>query len=199
MGAATAAAALVLGVVAGLLAAPVVLAVEAERTETLAARWRVRWLFGLVDVGSSPASAGRPAAKDSSARRTPRAAGGRSKGPRVGLAVLRTPGLRRRMRRLAGALLRRVTVDGFQLHMAFGFDSPADTGIAYGFLAPALALARARGLSVDCRPVFDEPHLSGRLSATMRVRPLSVAAPLVAFLVSPPVVRAARAAWRASR
>jgi hypothetical protein len=192
------AAALLLGLVAALLAAPVVLAIEAERTDTLAARWRVRWLFGLVDVDSSRRRPARPAPAPSSAVR-PRRAGDNRTGARIGLAVLRTPGLQRRMLRLTGALLRRVTFEEFHLRVAFGFDSPADTGIAYGVLSPALAIAQVRGLKVDCRPVFEESHLTGTLGATMRARPLSVAGALVAFLVSPPAMRAARAAWRASR
>ena len=41
--------------VVALLAVPVVLALDAERDDTLKARWRVRWLFGVVDIRSSRA------------------------------------------------------------------------------------------------------------------------------------------------
>ena len=45
--------AVLFALVVALLAVPVVLVIDAERVDTLEARWRVRWLFGLVDVPSS--------------------------------------------------------------------------------------------------------------------------------------------------
>jgi hypothetical protein len=195
-----AAIALLFALIVALLAVPVVLVVDAERVDTVKARWRVRWLFGLVDVGSSrgrqPLSASERPRAATSAHRPARE---RKSGARVGLAVLRTRGLLRRVGRLALTLGQQMKLETFHLCVEFGFDDPADTGIVYGFLSPLLMMATTRGLNVDCRPMFLESGLRGTCSGTLHVRPLSLAAPLVAFLLSPPVVRAMRSGWRATR
>jgi hypothetical protein len=194
------AAAALLAIIVALLAVPAVLVIDAERGDTLEARWRVRWLFGLVDVRWPRA---RPAFRSPDRSETPRTARApgskRGKGARMGIAVLRTRGLLRQVRRLTSTLLQKVKLQEFHLHTAFGFDDPADTGVVFGLLSPALVMARLRGLDVDCRPMFLQSGLRGVFSVTVRVRPLLVAGALVPFLVSPPVFRAARSAWRARR
>ena len=70
----------------------------------------------------------------------------------------------------------------FHVRTAFGFDNPADTGIVYGLLSPLLMFATARGLSLECRPMFEESGLRGAVSATVQVRPLSVCGAFAAFL-----------------
>jgi hypothetical protein len=192
--------AVLLALIVALLAVPVVLIVDAERGDRLEARWRVRWLFSLVDVRwprgrplpavSEPSDGARPA-------RTSRA--GRRRGVRMAIAALRTRGLPGRVGRLALALLRRAKLEEFHQRTTFGFDSPADTGIVYGLLSPLLMIATTRGLNLECRPMFEESGLRGAFSATVQVRPLSVVGALGAFLVSPSVIRAARSAWRARK
>ena len=117
----------------------------------------------------------------------------------MGIAALRTRGVPRRVGRLALALLRQAKLEVFHVRTAFGFDNPADTGVVYGLLSPLLLIATARGLNLECRPMFEESGLRGAVSATVRVRPLSVAGALSAFLFSPSVIRAAGAAWRARK
>jgi hypothetical protein len=190
--------AVLLALVAALLAVPVVVMVDAERGDRLEARWRVRWLFSLVDVRWSrrrplpaapePSDATKPVRK-SPARRW--------RGLRMGMAAVRTRGLPGRVGRLAWALLRQAKLDEFRVRTAFGFDNPADTGIVYGFLSPLLMIATARGLNVECRPMFEDSGIRGAVSATVHVRPLSVVGALGAFVFSPSVLRAAWAAWRA--
>ena len=114
----------------------------------------------------------------------------------MGIAILRTRGLPVRVGRLAVALLRRAKLEEFQVRTAFGFDSPADTGMVYGLLSPMLMMATARGLNLECRPMFGEAGLRGAIRATVQVRPLSVVGAVAAFVSSPSVIRAAVAAWR---
>ena len=192
--------AVLLAVVLALLAVPVVLIVDAERDDRLEARWRVRWLFSLVDVrwsrgrpsaaASAPPDAVRPARKSFA---------GRWRRARMAIAALRTRGLPSRVGRLGLALLRQAKLEQFHVRTAFGFDNPADTGIVYGLLSPLLMMATARGLNLECRPMFEDSGLRGAISATVHVRPLSVAGALAAFLASPSVIRAAGAAWRARK
>jgi hypothetical protein len=195
-----AALAVLLALVVAALAVPVVLVFDAERVETLHARWRVRWLFGLVDVRSARERPAVPEPERPGAAKPARTpARRRKRGARMAIAVLRTRGLLRRVGRLAVALGRQVKLEQFHLRTAFGFDDPADTGIVYGCLSPWLVMASVRGWNVECRPMFLESGLRGTAGGTVQVRPLSVAGALVAFLLSPPVVRAARSAWRARK
>ena len=194
--AATAAAVVVLLII--VMAVPLALVIEAERADALTARWRVRWLFGLVDVASRRPGPAR-AARDSSARPAPRSPKDGRRRTRMGIALLRTRGLTRRARRTALALFRRIRVRELQVRAAFGFDDPADTGIVYGCLSPLMSIAHARGLDVECRPMFVESGLRGVVRATVQVRPLAVMSSLVAFLLSPPALRAMVSVWRARK
>ena len=183
-----------IALIVAMLAVPLVLFIEAERTGTLKVRWRVFWLFGLVKPRSRNRSApSAPDRADATPTDTPkkRRAGRRRKA----VAVLRTRGLFERVVRLALALLRRVQVERLQLDTLFGFENPADTGFVYGCLSPVLVMADIRGLNIRCRPMFLESGLRGAFRATIRVRPLLVVGPVVAFLVSPPVFRAVRMVW----
>jgi hypothetical protein len=92
-----------------------------------------------------------------------------------------------------------VRFEEFRLHTTFGLENPADTGIVYGFLTPLLVVAKTRGLNVDCRPMFLDSGWNGTVSATIHIRPVSVLAALVVFLVSPPVIRALGVAWQARK
>jgi hypothetical protein len=47
--------------------------------------------------------------------------------------------------------------------------------------------------------MFLDSGLQGHLRATMQVRPLSLVAALVAFLLSPPAIRAMGSAWQARK
>ena len=180
-----------------MLAVPLVVFIEAERSGTLKVRWRLFWLFGLVRPRSGNRSAPAPDRADASPADAPKTR--RAKRRRMAVAVLRTRGFLQGVVRLARALLRRMKVERIQLDTSFGFENPADTGFVYGCLSPVLAIADLRGLNIRCRPMFMEAGLRGAFRATIRVRPLLTVGPMVAFLVSPPVFRAARRAWRARK
>jgi hypothetical protein len=187
-------------VVVALLAVPIVLVIDAERVDTLRASWRVRWLFGLVDVRRARGGHTRPSTERPHAPKvTPARADPRRRGTRIGIAVLRTRGLLWRVARLVWDLGRRVQLQEFHARTVFGFEDPAETGVVYGFLSPLLMMAKRAGLDVDCHPMFLESGVRGTVRGTVRVRPLSVVGPLAAFLVSPAVLRSMRAAWRARR
>ena len=183
-----------------LLAVPVMLVIDAERVETLKTRWQIRWLFGLVDLRLPRDRPSPPRSAPSDVSRPARISPGRRKRKaRMAIAAVRTRGLLRQVKRLASALVRHVTLEELRLKAAFGFDSPADTGVVYGVLAPLLVLAERRGVNVECHPMFLESGVRGALRATIHVRPLAVAGALLAFVLSRPVLRAVRSAWRARR
>jgi hypothetical protein len=185
-----------LAVIAGLLAVPVEVVIDAERGEGLSVRWQVTWLFGLLRLASTKASTpfSLPQPVKGRARSSRK---GRNTGDRAGLAALRARGFVRLVVRLVMALIRQVKLERFHAEAAFGFENPADTGFVYGCLSPALMAAGTRGLDLRCTPMFWERGVRGSLGITTQVRPLFIMGTVVVFLVSPPVFRAARAAWRA--
>ena len=94
-------------VVAALLAIPVSLVVDIERTARLRSRLRVHWLFGLVDVelGRRQPSRASPTRPSTKAGQPPPAVSratrpGRGRGPAIALALVRTEGLAGRIQRL---------------------------------------------------------------------------------------------------
>lgn len=181
-----------------LLAVPVVLFIDVERTEALEARWRLLWLFGLLDIQSSGGrSAPAAPSRADAARPVRKRRKERGRGRRMGVAALRARGLFNRVVRLAVALLGRVKLERFHLHTVFGFENPADTGFVYGWLSAVLVMVDVYGLDIRCSPMFLDSGLRGVFHATIRVRPLLVVGTIVAFLLSPPVFRAVGAAWRA--
>ena len=196
----TATAAALTVLLVALMAVPVALVVEAEREDALKVRWRMRWLHGLVDVGTSPRQPAPPTSERSEPAKPARTSETRRwRRARMGIAVLRTRGLVRRAQRTAFTLFRRIRVRELQARAAFGFDDPADTGMVYGCLSPFLVMADARGLRVECRPMFLEFGLRGVLRATVAVRPLAVIGTLVGFVLSRPALRAMVSAWRARK
>lgn len=206
-----------------LLAAPVTVTLDVERVESFAARWRLRWAYGLVRVGSSESS--RPIGTDqdgpgaaptqsmlSESAQTraddgdgPRAAQStrrphkkaRAIGGRAILAMVRTPGFLARVGRFARALIGRVRIEHFRLRAAFGLSDPADTGMVYGLISPALLTASMCHFDVECQPLFDEADVKLTLKTSVRIVPLAVAMTVLAFLLSPSVIRALVAARRA--
>jgi hypothetical protein len=182
-----------LAVLLASLITPVSLVVRVERSDSVRTSWRLRWLFGLVNVGAEGLSP-RPQ-KAARVRGQPHRRGG----PRRVLAVAQTPGFARRLIRLAQDLGRHVRCDHFSVRAEFGFDDPADTGLMYAMLTPLLVAASVRGVDVTCQPSFLRPCFEGTGSAALRARPLTVLWRLVSFLCSPPTLRAIRAAWRSKR
>jgi hypothetical protein len=195
----------VLAALVALLAVPISVFVRVERAAVLEASWRVRWLFGLVDVQSSrtgtAAGPGTGDTKERPARRAGRRrrrAGSRF-GPGTVVAVLGARGFVQRVLRLLGDLRRQVRWDDVHLRAEFGLDDPADTGVMYGAMVPLLLAANRVGLDVGCRPNFAGTCLAGSAGATFGTRPIALLRVLAAFLCSPAVGRAVRAAWRSRR
>lgn len=179
--------------VIGVLAVPLRVKVDAEYRDGLTTRWRLGWLWWLVDL--RPRRAARDGEEDARVvspasgptRRSRRTA-------RMSVAVLRTPGLLQRIGRLMADLSRRATIERVQLHVAFGLGNPADTGVVYGLVSPLVIGARIHGLDVECQPLFGSTALQGTGGATLRLRPLMLVATVAAFAFSPTVIRAIRAA-----
>ena len=118
----------------------------------------------------------------------------------MGIAALRTRGMPGRLGRLFLGAAATGEAGGLSRAHGVRLRHPADTGVVYGLLSPLLMIATSRGLNFECRPMFEDSGLRGAVSATVHVRPLSVAGALCTRLSSRlRFIRAAGAAWRARK
>jgi hypothetical protein len=178
-----------------LLAVPVDLAFRLEGAGPLGGEVAVRWLFGLVRARIPVPGARRAPARPEAA---PEAAGpGTARAGRTRLLGLaRDPAFRRRAWRLAGDLLRAVRVRHLRLRLRLGLGDPADTGRLWAVLGPLGAMARGlRRAEVRLEPEFGGEALELRADGRVRLVPLRLLALVAAFALSPPALRA----WRAAR
>lgn len=183
---------LVAAIVAAVLAAPLTLMLRVARTERVSGAWQVSWLYGAVRMrGVMPRARRREPHPPRTPRRTRPGRGWKRL-----RAVMRTPGLALRLRRLARELLRQLAWGDLAVRLEYGFDDPADTGRLYGVLAPVCLAADARGWPVTITPRFDRAGVTGDGQASLTLRPIGVIAVLVRFALSRPALRAAHAAWR---
>jgi hypothetical protein len=153
---------------------------------------RLRWLFGLVNVGLS---GGTPRQKKSHTERKTRRVRQFTFG-RVERALL-TRGLFAGIARFLRRILRAVKVRDFRLHVRFGFDDPADTGMLVAAAEPALWVLRTWGAErFFVEPDFDQEIALADGNVDVRIYPLHVITASAMFLLSPPTLRAAKALLR---
>lgn len=153
---------------------------------------RVEWLFGLVGKKLLP---GKKRIKKSIEVEKP----GKRKRRDFGsflyyIALGRTrgvvPAFVRLIRRMVGSLhVRQLDAD-----LWFGFEDPADTGMVYGVLWPALALPATFSPAVlRLEPVFTGAALEVDLQGRVRVFPAQVLANALRFVLSPAGMRLIKA------
>ena len=189
-------------VVLALLAIPVSLVVDVERTVRFRSCFRFQWLFGLVDIeldGQQPNEAPLAHSSTSSRRTSPSRSPDRGRGLAIALALARTEGLAGRVLRLLRDVASRFSVHPLHLHVVFGLGDPADTGRLFGTMVPFLVAAESYGLDVQCQPDFEDAGLRGSFSGRVRVRPITLMSLMLGFLCSRPMRRAVPAVWAARR
>lgn len=167
-----------------LLLVPVELGFRLIREERSRGELSVGWLFGRLrkEVRVRPRRRQRRGKPSRSARAARR------------LALLaRTRGFPRRCGRLLRQLLRHTQIRELRLQGRIGLDDPADTGLLFAALAPALSgLGAFPAVAVNVEPDFERPGLAGQASGAVRLVPARVLWALVRFLLSPEALRAAR-------
>ena len=164
---------------------------------------RIVWLLGLVRFrpGSREGKERRrkPRKRAAPKGRRPRRSA-RERGFRVLLAAIRSEGFVRRVFKLLRAVFSATEIKRLRARFLIGLDDPADTGLVYGLLAPALslfhALPRADFAAV---PVFDRSTLGANMNIRLRLVPINYLKAAVAFIISMETLRAAMAAYRAYR
>ena len=181
---------LFLSLIVILLAMPVTLTFRFSWKETLSAKLRLNWAFGLVHADVSP-DPEKPSADKKEAHRKKDVwrPGGFRKTTNV-VAAIQQPRFRRRMLRFMADLWHAVHKKNVWLRGRLGLGDPADTGQLWGMLGPLSGmLARLRDIRIQIEPDFLDPTLEVDSSGTIRVIPLQVVGIMLGLLFSPAVWR----------
>ncbi|MGE4160386.1 MAG: hypothetical protein AB7G23_01525 [Vicinamibacterales bacterium] len=211
------AAALLLGILLVLLSAPVTADIDVRHEATLVGDVTVTWLWGAVRVtrrvpaasgptqGQAAVSGAAPPAQKPGTRRLSQAytrrqgASSSRRGRSRAFAALRTPGLLARVCRLGRGLVRQVHWQSCRARLAFGCEDPAETGVLFGLLYPAVLSARGAGLDIAVEPRFEGRALALAWHGRVMLVPVRVVATITAFLCAPVVWQATARAWKAGR
>ncbi|MCI0504815.1 MAG: DUF2953 domain-containing protein [Gammaproteobacteria bacterium] len=192
-------AAVLSGLLIALLAAPVELAFRIDRIRQIHGQAHIRWLFGLVRFSVEVPGIAKP--KKTKEKRRPAAA--KKSGPHEQksgssklFAVLKQSPFRRRLFRFIKDLLRATHSQELYLRLRVGLGDPADTGQLWALLGPIAALAANMPVAVvRIEPEFMNPVFEFQSHGKFRLSPLEIIALTIAFVLSPPSLRA----WRTLR
>ena len=165
-----------------LLAIPIDLAVRYESGEGL--RSRIAWLFGLI---SRELGGERENQKNKPKKVKARNARRSFQKP---LAIFRVRGFLGTLLLLIRRLVRSIHVRDVDVELEMGTGDPAETGLIFGLIGPSVAMAGS-GFSSNIRiqPNFVENIFEGHAQVAVRVYPIMLIPPLVAFVLSPATLR----------
>lgn len=183
-----------------LLAIPVDLVFTLKRDRAWRGRVVVYWLFGLTKKTIRPRQ--RPRGrhfKRRSLRKSIVPAGRKLvKRRRYLVSVLRSEGFIKQLISLFRDLLRSMKPRRFRIQCIMGLDDPADTGRLMSLLAPLRVIARKISFGQNSNvhfqvvPDFSGPHFKGHCCASVHFVPLKLIGIFLRFLLSVPVMRAAK-------
>jgi hypothetical protein len=104
--------------------------------------------------------------------------------------IMRTRGLLKQFITLLKEILPCFRIEKIEANLTVGFDNPADTGLLFAFIGPAMLFFQpAPPHQIRVQPSFD-PVCQGYLSGTLRLQPIQLVPPLVKFTFSLPTIRA---------
>jgi len=178
------------------LAIPVDVAFRVQGIEPFEGNITVRWLFGLVRFPIRvPADA---KSRRSALEARPKTAKARAKrakrdGGASVFVVLRQAAFRQRLYRLIKDLVRAAHLHHLRVRMELGLGDPADTGRLWALVGPLNALAQnLHDAEIRIEPDFVNPVLAFEAHGQFLLVPLQFLVLIIAFALSPPVIRA----WR---
>ncbi|MBN1857508.1 MAG: DUF2953 domain-containing protein [Dehalococcoidia bacterium] len=184
-----------------LMCVPVDFRVRVESWGEPKLRFRLEWLFGRVgksfragEAQEQPARSAEEEKKQSGKKKKEKSARKRLPSRDSGDIVWRiinVPGLRRSIERLVRRLLRSPRVRLLYADIRVGLDDPADTALVIGPLSQAAMFADMWSpYSFRVTPVFgDTAMLEGEGALDVRLYPIRVIVPVVAFLFSLSTIR----------
>ena len=173
-----------------LLTLPVSLTYQLSFKETLSARIRLNWAFGLVRADVSP-DLEKPGSHKPESARKKAARQSRSQGRKTNfMAAIREPSFRRRVYRFVSDVWQAIHKQNVRLLVRLGLGDPADTGRLWAILGPLSGvLTRLRDIRIAIEPDFLDSTLEVDSSGTIRMIPLRIVVIVLGLFFSPPVWR----------
>ena len=183
--------------------------IEFEGSVVLGKRPKIRigWLFGLIrkDLFDETSARKAPSYEEDEKRREravqkppakvpEKEPEGKDRGwtSRDLLSIIQTEGLIGNLKRLLKGLSCALRVSHLRARFRMGFEDPADTGRAAGYLWSAAGyLESLYPIDVDVEPSFYEEALEFEGEGTLRVWPALVVLPLFRFALSMPTLKTA--------
>lgn len=150
---------------------------------------RFSWLFGLVTREVTPGRKKPEEEKKVVSRRKQRGIG-----LRTVFQILRTKGLLRQSKHLISNVLGCLSSRNLAVNLKIGLDSPADTGLLFAVIGPAIALLRFPfPYEITVQPSFrGEAVVEGYSYGRVRLWPIKLVPPLFKFACSLPAFRATK-------
>ena len=194
-----------------LLSIPVDLRLRVESFGKPILHLRLEWLFGRVGksfrTGDAQRQPSRSTKKDKKSAEKEKKPGKKKRPSRdtgtLVWRIVRIPGLWQSLLCLKRRVYRSLTVRHLVVDFSAGLDDPADTALVVGPVSQVAMFAdRWSPYSFRLTPVFRETAvLEGEGALDIRLYPIRVITPFIAFLVSPPVIRtvATLIGWRCRR
>jgi hypothetical protein len=170
-----------------LLSIPVDLAFFFERGEVTRSRLRIGWLFGLIGKDLGGVKSGQEKKPEEMKAKKGR---GSIRWP---MAAFRARGFFGNILRFANRLVRSVEVRDVDVELHIGTGDPAETGLLFAVIGPSLAVASGSSHKIRIEPNFVEETFEGHARGTVRVYPIRLIPPLIAFALSPATFRGIKA------
>jgi hypothetical protein len=143
---------------------------------------RLVWLFGLVKKDLKRG-------KKKPSKRKP---GGR-RGARDIFKILRTKGLLRQAKTLVTDIFSRLKIRDLSIDLRVGLDDPADTGLLFSVIGPALLFCSPLTYHLRVQPSFEgEAVLEGYAQGAVRLLPIRFVVPFLRFTFSMAALRAVK-------
>ncbi|OGO22928.1 MAG: hypothetical protein A2144_02595 [Chloroflexi bacterium RBG_16_50_9] len=173
------------------LSVPLDLGVSVDMSGRPKFRMRLKWFFGLIsgEIGKKEDKT-EDEEKGVKGRRKP---GKKGPGVRTMLEILRTRGLLRRVRLLLKDIFRLIRIKDLAADLKVGLGDPAGTGVLFAIMGPLhFFLSSSLSDRVKVQFVADEAVLEGSLHGSLRLQPILLIPPMLRFIISRPVLRAAK-------
>ncbi|MCK4242094.1 MAG: DUF2953 domain-containing protein [Dehalococcoidia bacterium] len=155
-------------------------------------RMRLSWFFGLVSKEVTKGKK-KPEEREKVVEGKAKLRE-RSRRARAVFQILRTKGLPRQLTRLLRDTLRCLKIGGLRVDFRMGLDDPADTGLLFAFIGPAIPfLSASFPHEIRVQPSFgDEAVFEGHSYGVVRLRPIKLVPPFMRFAFSLATIRAAK-------
>lgn len=191
------------GALLAVLFAPLDVDLGVEHDEGTRGFAHVTWLFGLVharlvkpDPDAPKVPEREPSEPDEEPDEEPLTEATVRERVRPVRALVETPGFLVAVRDLLTAWARAFGFRHLSLSARFGTGDPAETGRMFGNLQIAMPPVYVLPeLEAEVYPAFYEEVVEGRLEVGLETTLASLAGPLARFLLAPPTLDAAHAAW----